>query len=307
MPVERLAALRILVGTFATVFVAGRTVYWLQVMDLPRYRWQPIGPLAWLDRPPPPELVLLATGVALAAGVAFVVGWRYRWSAPTFALLLLALTTYGNSWGHVFHSENLFVLHVLVLAIAPAADAWAIERRPTGPPPPSSAGYGWAVRLVSAVTVITYVLAGWAKLRLGGTGWVTGDVLRNQVAHDNLRKIVVGDTHSPLGGALVGWSWFWRPIALVTVLVELGAVVVLFRRSLRAWWAATAWAFHVGIAALMAIVFAYPLSGVAFASLFPVERLVGGAGVRCASWLNRSRRAGSGQPAARSSSAPSPR
>jgi hypothetical protein len=307
MPAERLAALRILVGAFATIFVAGRTVYWLQAMDLPRYRWQPIGPLAWLDRPPPALLVLAATAVALAAGVAFVVGWRYRWTAPVFAVLLLGLTTYGNSWGHVFHSENLFVLHVGVLAIAPAADAWAVGRHPGASPLAPPAGYGWPVRLVTVVTLTTYVLAGWAKLRLGGVGWVTGDVLRNQVAHDNLRKIVVGDTHSRLGGALVGWSWFWRPIALVTVLVELGAFAVLLRRSLRVWWAATAWAFHVGIAALMAIVFAYPLSGVAFASLFAVERLVGGAGVRCASWLNRSRRAGSGERAAKPSSASSPR
>jgi hypothetical protein len=39
-------------------------------------------------------------------------------------------------------------------------------------------------------------------------------------------------------------------------------------------WATAAWLFHVGIVALMAIVFAYPLSGVAFAPLFRLERLV---------------------------------
>jgi hypothetical protein len=31
--------------------------------------------------------------------------------------------------------------------------------------------------------------------------------------------------------------------------------------------------FHVGILALMAIMFPYPLSGVAFASFFPIEQL----------------------------------
>jgi hypothetical protein len=37
-----------------------------------------------------------------------------------FALLLLWVTTYRNSWGQVFHTENLMVLHV-VLAVSPAA------------------------------------------------------------------------------------------------------------------------------------------------------------------------------------------
>jgi hypothetical protein len=34
-----------------------------------------------------------------------------------------------------------------------------------------------------------------------------------------------------------------------------------------------AWSFHVGVAALMAITFPYPLVGIAFAPLLPVERL----------------------------------
>jgi hypothetical protein len=297
LPAERLAALRILIGGFATVFVAGRSVYWLQVMDLPRYRWEPVGPLTWLDGPPPAPLVLVAMAAAFATGVAFVLGWRFRAVGPAFAALLLALSTYGNSWGHVFHSENLFVVHVWVLAVAPAADVWSAGEggRPAAR---RDAGYGWPVRLITLVTVISYALAGWAKLRLGGTAWVTGDVLRNQVAHDNLRKIVVGDTHSPLGGALVEQGWLWRPIAAATVVVELGGLVVLWAGALRRWWALCAWAVHVGIAAHMAIVFAYPLSGIAFASLFAVERLVGGAGLRCRSWLDRRRRTGTAPPAA---------
>ena len=37
--------------------------------------------------------------------------------------------------------------------------------------------------------------------------------------------------------------------------------------------AASAWAFHLGVLALMGIGFPYPLSGIAFASLVPAERL----------------------------------
>jgi hypothetical protein len=52
---------------------------------------------------------------------------------------------------------------------------------------------------------------------------------------------------------------------------------LLARRAARAWVAA-AWAFHVGILATMAIVFPYPLLGVAFAPFFAIE------GIRLPRW-----------------------
>ena len=39
-------------------------------------------------------------------------------------------------------------------------------------------------------------------------------------------------------------------------------------------WVLAAWAFHLGVVALMAIAFPYPLSGIAYASFLPVERLL---------------------------------
>ena len=57
--------------------------------------------------------------------------------------------------------------------------------------------------------------------------------------------------------------------------------MVFFGRRLRHAWMAMAWTFHVGVLALMAVLFPYPLFGIAFASMLPVERLVplGPAGV----------------------------
>ena len=45
-----------------------------------------------------------------------------------------------------------------------------------------SPGADWPVRVAAVVTVLTYVLAGIAKLRIGGVAWMTGDTLRNHVA-----------------------------------------------------------------------------------------------------------------------------
>jgi hypothetical protein len=45
------------------------------------------------------------------------------------------------------------------------------------------------------------------------------------------------------------------------------------RNRWRTEWVVAAWTSHLGVLALMAILFAYPLSGVAFAPFFRLERL----------------------------------
>ena len=66
---------------------------------------------------------------ALPFGVAFMLGYRYRWCAPVFAIALLWITSYRSSFGMKFHTENLLVLHILLLAFAPAADACSLDAR----------------------------------------------------------------------------------------------------------------------------------------------------------------------------------
>ena len=130
--------------------------------------------------------------------VAFTAGWKYRLVAPVFAVALLFETTYHDAFGQLFHTENLMVLFVLVLAVAPRGDAYAFDR-PRHQPQPAPQ-YGWPLVLLSVLTVITYFLAGWAKIANGGMGWLKGDVLLNQIAFDNVRKAVMGDPYSALGG-----------------------------------------------------------------------------------------------------------
>jgi hypothetical protein len=212
----------------------------------------------------PPAAIVGVGLIAIAAGVAFVAGWRWRVSGPVFALLFLALTTHRLSWGQVLHTEHLAALHLLVVGFSGAAVS-----RDRSPHP----RFGWPVRVMAVLTVTTYVVAGVAKVRHGGADWLVGDVLRNWVAHDNLRKELLGDVHSPLGGWLVGYGWVFVPLALLTVAIELAAPIALLGGRLRTVWVILAWSFHVGIAALMAIVFPYQLLGVAFAPLFRCERV----------------------------------
>jgi hypothetical protein len=274
-PVERLAALRLIVGTFGVVYLAIRSFHISNVARLPDARFEPVGVIGVLAEPAPLWAVRTVVIVTLLAGVGFVAGWHYRITAPVYAIGLLVALSYANSWQHVAHTENLLVLHTAVLAVAPAAAAWSRDaRRIDAAAPAPSPAFGWPVRLMTLLTVVTYVLAGVAKLRHGGIDWVTGDVLRNLIAHDNLRKIMLGDVHSPVGGWIVRYGWLFPPVALASLAVELGAPLALLGGRIRTVWMAAAWLFHLGVLVLMAILFIYPLTGVAYASMLRPERLI---------------------------------
>ncbi len=277
-PAERLAALRILVCGFALVYLVVRLPHLIDVArladDAP-HRFSPVGPLRVLDTAVTPTVAILVTVLTLVAGVAAVTGMWWRLSGPAFALGVLLVLSYRNSWGQIFHTENLLVVHLLILAASPAADAWSLDRRvrPDRPPPGPAIRYGWPAQLMVMVVVVAYVLAGWAKIRASGIGWAGGDALANLVAHDALRKELVGDRSSPLGVAALRHDWIFPPLATIRLLVELAAPIVLLGGRVRLAWVVVAWFFHLGVLLIMGILFPYQLLGVAFACFIAVETI----------------------------------
>lgn len=271
-PSQRLAMLRVLVMGYATLFLVVRVQsFWGATTRAP-WQWRPVGVLSPLTQAPSPTLSQGVYALAVVLGVAACAGWRYRASGPLFAVVFLLITTHRLSWGHVLHTEHLLALHVAILAVTPAAVVWSFDARGRCAPGPD-ARFGWPIRVMAIATVVGYVVAGIAKIRYGGGDWLVGDVLRNQVAFDNVRKVLLGDNHSPLGGWAVRFDAVFPPLALATVAVELGAPLALLGGRIRTVWASAAWGFHVGIVALMAIAFPYPLSGIAYAPFFAVERM----------------------------------
>ncbi|MBX3231594.1 MAG: hypothetical protein KIT84_23800 [Labilithrix sp.] len=258
-PPERLAAVRFLVGLFATFYVLGRIRY---VADFSRYQtssFAPAGVVRLLSSPLPPAATWTLALACVALGLAFTLGRRLAIVAPAFFASLLWVLSYANSWGKLLHSENLFLVHVGVLALAGA-------RR-------DEATAGWVLRTCAVATAVVYFVAGVSKLRSGGGAWLTGEALGAWLAWDALRKIELGSLYSPLAPVVAGSRPLLQILAIYTLLVELGAPVALASpRAGRAWALAT-WAFHAGILATMAIGFFYPLSGIAFAPLLAVERL----------------------------------
>jgi hypothetical protein len=273
MPAERLAVIRILVGAYAVFYLL---FGFDAVTDVGRFgadHFAPAGLAKLLSAPLPPVLVVVLALVSALFGIAFVLGYRYRAFGPAFALSFLWVTSYRNSWGMLFHTENLVALHLAILAFAPASDALSFDAKARVARAEVAPEYGWPVRAMTTVTVVCYVLAGIAKVKLAGSDWLGGELLRAQIAYDNLRKLELGSTYSGLGawlvrhpGPFVGLSW-------LTFALELGAPVALIGRRAATGWVLAAWLFHVGVLVLMAIPFFYQLTLVAYAAFFPVERL----------------------------------
>ncbi len=272
-PPERLAMLRILTGTFALSYLLIRFPVFLQLKDR-RTGFDGVGLAAFLDEPVAESVVVAVLAVTVAAGVGFILGWRFRIVGPTFALGMLALGSYRGSWGQLLHFENLMVLYLLIVALSPASDAWSLDsRRCSRTHEAASAAYGWPIALASLVLVITYVIAGVAKLRYGGLDWVFGDTLRNHVAYAAARLDLLGGTPSPFAGWAVRNAWVWPFAAAASVVLELAAPVALLGGRIRTIWVIATWSMHLGILVFMLIVFAFPLFLVAFAPLYRIERL----------------------------------
>jgi len=253
---ERLVALRILIGAYALVYTAARLPELWSIAQLPAAQFEGTGLARFVL---PPAAVMAIAGVTIALFGAFIAGWRYRVTAPLAALGLVFVFSYRSAWGQIFHTENLLVLHVTALALAP------VDRE--------GDHAGW-VKLLGALTVLTYVMAGVAKLRLAGLSWVDGEQLRNQIAVDNLRKALLGAGTAPLAMPLLDHPSWFGAVSVATLVIELAAPVALLGGRVAVAWITAAWAFHVGVLLLMWIVFPYPLLGFAFLPLVPVEKVL---------------------------------
>lgn len=276
-PPARLALVRILVGLFGIIWIAVQLPAFARLAASPPGVFSPVGPLAPLGSPLPGAALYALLGAALLSGVAFVRGGRFRIFGPLFAAAVLVLASYRSSFGMIFHTDNLLVLHLLILALTPQCAEVCAPGRPLQAPPEPR--FGWPLLTLGLATTLAYFLAGIAKLSALGLAWIDGSVLRGHVAYDALRKIGVGSAASPIGVAMMKIPGIFGPLAGFSLVLELGAPLALLHRKLGRLWCAGVWSFHVGVLAMMLIGFPYPLSGVAFASFFPLERLLDRPGV----------------------------
>lgn len=282
MPPQRISCIR--VAAIAYLLLYG-LVFRRGVVDAANFMsdgYQPVGILSFLGWQVSRSAIEVFYAAFVAVGPLALVGWRFSVTGPAFAVTTLVLLSYQYSWGYIQHTEKLAVLTVFILAGSRAADAMSLDarrRRREGREPPRAAScYGWPVRLMGVVTILTYFISGVTKVRLSGLTWVFSDIVRNDVAWVALRNELWGIPASPVVPWLLPFRTFFRGIAAFTLLVELGAPLAVVRR-LRLPWIICAWVMHWGILVVMGIAFPYHLLGIAYLPLLPVD-----------AWANRIRR-----------------
>jgi hypothetical protein len=173
--------------------------------------------------------------------------------AATAALYLWWMFV-AMSYGKVDHDRFAFLVLLAVLPTVGAARPG--DRR-------LSAAAGWAVRTTQVAVVATYFLAAWAKLRIGGWGWVNGGTLAWALVRRN----------TPLSGWMLHVPGLLRLLQWATLLLELASPLLFVVRSERArtWLVAMVYGFHLATFATLGIIFLPHL--VALAAFLPLERI----------------------------------
>lgn len=282
-PASRLALLRIILGLYTLYYVGKRFSMFMRVAKNDPVLFKPVGVASHLQEPIAPSVFRKLLVTLLIANVAFIFGWRHRYTGPLFATLLLWILCYRNSWSMIYHSDNTIVLHAIILGLAPAADALSLDSCKQILTSSSENGdtasksgtqYGWPIQLINTVTVVTYFLSGVAKVK-GPLGWKwgSGESLRSQIAVDGLRKDVLGEGASKLAFTLYNQTALFKILAIGSLIMELLAPVVLLDKRVSRLWAAGAFLLHWGIYFVMKITFRYQLTGLLYTSFFDIERV----------------------------------
>ncbi|HMQ48714.1 MAG TPA: DCC1-like thiol-disulfide oxidoreductase family protein [Saprospiraceae bacterium] len=274
---SRLSLIRIASGAFMLWYLISRYDMMMKMVAGDADMYQPVGLAAFWTEPIPVTWFYWILNICILLNILFIVGWKHRFIAPVFAIAVLWLMCYRNSWSMIYHNYNILVLHILVIAFSSAADTLSIDRLIRHRQKQQSLftwQTGWPIRLISVITVITYFLSGIAKVK-GELAWewFTGAAVRSQVAVDALRKDLLGAAATPM------FEWLYERLEVFfimgagTMIVELGAPLALLHRKIGMIWAVLAILMHWGIYFIMGIEFPYHMSGFIFLSFFPVERL----------------------------------
>ena len=214
---------------------------WWTLVDRPPSLFQPVPVVQWLSGPPPLWLVLGIWSVGLVAVVLTVVRRAPSIAFTTAWVSLLLLTGWWGSSGKVMHNDLLLITVAtpMLFARSPrSADIAADTNR---------VAWGWPPRAALAVLATVYCLTGVQKLRHSGLDWVFSDNL----------SWVIRQGSSPFGQgfaqAVADQGWLTRLFAAGTLVIELGAPMMLFFRRTRPLFALASFALHGSIWALMGL------------------------------------------------------
>jgi hypothetical protein len=202
----------------------------------PAELFRPVWLLSWLDQMPSFG-VLVGLQVIGGVGAALaILGWRER---GTFLVAWSSLLVLDGCWasrGKIQHNDLPLLLVAAVLAAAPMGVRWTDERR--------GAAWGWPVRTSIVVVTGIYFLTGLQKVVSSGPAWVLSDNIRNVMYSAALTGKAPTDEVSQF---IADRPVLAQVVALITIVVELGAVVALVRPRTRIAYVLAVTFLHVGV------------------------------------------------------------
>jgi hypothetical protein len=272
----RAAVPRLGVGVYSGVVNFKRREMFRKMHRQDSYRFRPVGVARVLNRPIPPKVADALFDASQVTNALTTAGIAHRVTGPLNVALQLWTLTYRNSWGMLFHNDNMMLLHQCVLGVTRSADALSIDslvRDRHFAPVRFDRCYGGIPTAMNVATVAVYFISGVAKVRSRhGWGWASGDVLRDQIAADAIRKEVFGTRAPEAAGPLYRSRAPFGVLAASSLAVELGAPLSLVHRRAGQLFTVAAWGMHIGIRVIMGIKFPYNTSGVSYLPYWPVGR-----------------------------------
>ncbi|WP_261623338.1 hypothetical protein [Nesterenkonia marinintestina] len=272
----RPAVPRIGIGVFSAVsnFKRRRMIRNLHRQDSDRFA--PVGVCRVLKVPLPPNVADAIWEAAQVTNFLTTLGVGHRVFGPLNVALQWWALTYRQSWGMLHHNDNMMLMHQCVLGVTRSADALSVDalvRHRQIAPTNFDRSYGGVLTAMNLATVAVYFISGVAKVRSRhGWKWADGQVLRDQIAADAIRKEVFGSKPPTAAGTLYRSQVRFGALSVIALAVELGAPLSLVHRRAGQVFSVAAWGMHIGIRVVMGIKFTYNVTGVSYLPYWPVGR-----------------------------------
>ena len=188
----------------------------------------------------------------MVTGVMSLIGILTRPALFIFAILNWVFVAHHYSYGEKHHSEAIFCIVLLLMALAPSGrclsvDGWLGNLFGSSI---SAGGWGiqprfttamWPLRTGMWLLALSYLCAGLCKLHQGGFAWLEGATLQGYLLADGVRW------DRPVGVWLSQQAFLCTILSIGTILFELGFFLTIMVRKLAPYILLIGVAIHVGI------------------------------------------------------------
>jgi uncharacterized membrane protein YphA (DoxX/SURF4 family) len=194
-----------------------------------------------------PSVITGLYWLTIAAGVLALVGLFTRASLLVFTLGTWIFVAHLFSYGDRHHTEALFCIFLLLLALAPSGACLSLDalirrrRGEAGETADLSEMAVWPLKVTHVLFALTYFSAGMSKLLHSGTRWLNGYTLRGHIFGDALER------GHPVGIWLAQQHEIAIALSVFTILLEVFFFVSLFLPRFAPLFIAAALAFQIGL------------------------------------------------------------